>query len=276
MTRISKQPAPTRRALLAGAAAATVAATSTLLPTRVHAQAGLRNYVLVHGAWFGGWVWKAVAEKLRAMGHYVYAPTLTGLGDRQHLLKPGINLDTHAEDVLNLVRMEGLDKIVLVGWSYAGMVIPDVLSRIPDKVASMVYLDAFVPDRGMSQMDYANRNGSKAAVEQMAAEGKDLPPMSAATWISDPQAAAYVNARLGPHPVMTLLQPSKALPQRPTKDIPHSYFLAGEYAKQSPTFVTVHKKVSEDPNFKAEVLPVNHGMMWTHPALVADVLHKVR
>ena len=112
------------------------------------------NYVLIHGAWAGGWVWRDVAPLLRAKGHTVTTPTLTGLGDRKHLLTPQVDLDTHIEDVVANIEMEGLDNVFLVGWSYGGMVISGVLARIQEKIASMVYLDAFVPEQGKALVDY--------------------------------------------------------------------------------------------------------------------------
>src|SRR5665213_2340899 len=88
-------------------------------------------FVLVHGAWHGGWCWRRVADRLTARGHRVFAPTLTGVGERSHLADRSINLDTHANDVLNLLKWEGLTDVVLVGHSYGGMVISAVADRAP-------------------------------------------------------------------------------------------------------------------------------------------------
>src|SRR5688572_726041 len=87
-------------------------------------------FVLVHGAWAGGWAWKRVAPLLRAQGHDVFTPTLTGLGERVHLASPDVNLDTHIEDIVNLLVYEDLEDAVLVGWSYGGMVVTGVLDRV--------------------------------------------------------------------------------------------------------------------------------------------------
>ena len=116
-----------------------------------------KNYVLVHGAWVGGWVWKEVADLLRAKGHSVTTPTLTGLGERQHLLSDSVNLDTHVEDVVSNIKMEGLNDVVLVGWSYGGMVASGVLAKIQNKIKSVVYLDAFVAEKGKSVIDFLIR-----------------------------------------------------------------------------------------------------------------------
>lgn len=231
-----------------------------------------RTYVLVHGAWFGGSVWKPVADALRTLGHAVYAPSLTGLGDRRHLLRPGINLDTHADDIVNLILEEDLACVVLVGWSYGGMVISDVLARIPDRISSMVYLDAFAPERGKAQMNYANRNGSYEAMVQLAVQGLDVPPMSLeGLAVSDPAVIDYAASRVSPHPVMTMLQPSKALQERPS-GIRHTYVLAGGYTHLSSTFAPFHQMFQEDKSASALILDTSHVMMLTDPQGTFDIL----
>ena len=115
----------------------------------------MATYVLVHGAWHGGWCWKRVAPLLRAAGHevYTYTPTLTGLGERAHLLSRDIDLDTHITDIVNVLAYEELTDVVLVGHSYGGMVIAGVADRVPERVAHLVYLDAFVPRDGQAVHD---------------------------------------------------------------------------------------------------------------------------
>ena len=113
------------------------------------------TFVLVHGAWAGGWVWRGVADRLRANGHRVFTPTLTGLGERSHLLSPEVGLTTHITDIVNLIKWEELSNIVLVGHSYAGMVVSGVTDKVTDGViGSIVFLDAAVPDDGQSMFDY--------------------------------------------------------------------------------------------------------------------------
>ncbi len=107
---------------------------------------GKSSFVLVHGAWHGGWCWREVRDRLREQGHDVYTPTLTGLGERQHLAGPNVNLDTHIEDVLNVLIWDELSNVVLVGHSYAGMVITGVADRAPDWISSLVYVDAVLPE----------------------------------------------------------------------------------------------------------------------------------
>jgi pimeloyl-ACP methyl ester carboxylesterase len=115
----------------------------------------MATYVLVHGGGHGGWCYQRVARRLRDAGHDVYTPTLTGLGERSHLLHPDIDLDTHITDVVNVLRFEGLTDVLLVGHSYGGMVITGAADRAADRVAALVYLDAANPRNGESLVDVA-------------------------------------------------------------------------------------------------------------------------
>ena len=100
------------------------------------------TFVLVHGAWYGGWCWKKVTSRLTSAGHTVYTPTLTGLGERRHLVNEGIDLDTHIQDIVSMIEFEDLNDIILVGHSYAGFVISGVADKIPGRIRKIVYLDA--------------------------------------------------------------------------------------------------------------------------------------
>lgn len=226
-----------------------------------------RTYVLIHGAWHGGWVWKDVAKGLRAQGHEVYAPSLTGLGDRRHLLRPGINLDTHADDITNLIELEGLNDIVLVGWSYGGMVASDVLGRVPAKVSAMVYLDAFVPERGKSLADYAGPPA--ASFRQAAAEGRDISPIPLSVFgVADPAVLAHVGPRISLQPAQTFMQPSKAPAERPR--IPHTYVRASGFP--SAGFDAFFRQFESAPMSKAYKLNTSHLLMFTDPASTLRIL----
>lgn len=109
-----------------------------------------RTYVFVHGAWGGGWEYKKIDSILTAQGHKVYRPTMTGLGERVHLANADIGLSTHVMDIVNVIRFEDLHNVVLVGHSYGGMVISGVAEQVPDRIAKLIYLDAFVPNNGES------------------------------------------------------------------------------------------------------------------------------
>src|SRR5580698_648450 len=112
-----------------------------------------RTFVLVHGGWCGGWLWRDVAPALQKLGHVVTTPTLTGLGERRHLGNSTATLSTHIEDIVAHIEMEGFQDVFLVSQSYGGMVATGTLTRIPDRIRSMIYLDAFVPEDGKSLVD---------------------------------------------------------------------------------------------------------------------------
>ena len=112
------------------------------------------TFVLVHGASGGGWDWRTMDELLTTRGHTVYRPTQTGLGERTHLNSPEVNLTTHVTDVVNVIRFENLENVVLVGHSYGGMVITGVMDAIPERIRHAVFLDAAVPENGQSAQDF--------------------------------------------------------------------------------------------------------------------------
>src|SRR5438132_10901408 len=116
-----------------------------------------KTFVLVHGAWHGGWCWRRVSDLLERQGHKVFTPTLTGLGERSHLLRAGINISTHVTDVVNLLKWEGLSGVVLCGHSYGGMVVSGVAEQMGDKIASIVFLDAFVPENHDSMAELTSQ-----------------------------------------------------------------------------------------------------------------------
>jgi pimeloyl-ACP methyl ester carboxylesterase len=118
-----------------------------------------RTYVIVHGAWGGGWDWRAVDSLLTRRGHRVVRVTLTGLGERLHLANPDIGLSTHINDVVNTILWENLHDVILLGHSYGGMVVTGVADRIPERIHRLVYLDAFLPDSGETALALADSSG---------------------------------------------------------------------------------------------------------------------
>ena len=133
---------PTRRGAIAGAA---VLAGAFGLP-RVSAQSSSKTFVLVHGAWHGGWCWRRVSDLLEAKGYKVFAPTMTGLGERSHLLTKEVNLTTHITDISNVIVWENLSDIVLVAHSYGGLIANGVAERHHENISSIIFLDAFLPE----------------------------------------------------------------------------------------------------------------------------------
>jgi pimeloyl-ACP methyl ester carboxylesterase len=166
-----------------------------------------KTYVLVHGAWHGGWCWRPVADALRANGHRVFTPTLTGLGERKHLFAREITLDTFIEDLTNLFEMEELKNVVLVGHSFGGSPISGVADRMPDRIGHLVYLDAAVFEGGQSPFSVlppevvAARR--KLAAEQGLGIAIPAPPVTAFGIPEDHPQAGWVRRRLTPHPLGT-------------------------------------------------------------------------
>ncbi len=180
----------------------------------------MATFVLVPGAWHGGWCWKKVTALLRAADHEVFAPTLTGLGERSHLAGPNVDLSTHVRDVASLLVYEDLERVILVGHSYAGMVITGVAERAPERLGHLVYLDAFVPGDGQAQVDITapEREQRAAMEERVRAEGAgwSLPSLRPGPWepflreqwrITDEADLRWVLARLDPHPYATMTEP---------------------------------------------------------------------
>ncbi len=168
-------------------------------------------YVLVHGSNGGGWVWNRLTLLLRAAGHEVYAPTLSGLSDRSHLLSCGVDLTTHIIDVANLLRYEDLSDAILVGNSYAGMVITGVAAKAPERLRLLVYLDAYIPDDGQSEADLWPAGVREARQADADAHGglTQAPP-PAIFGVTDPVLTEWINARSTPHPMATYTEPVPA------------------------------------------------------------------
>lgn len=177
------------------------------------------TYVLVHGAWHGSWCWRHVTPLLTAGGHKVLTPTLTGLGDRAHLLRPEISLATHVADVATAIETEELADVILVGHSYAGMVITGAAERCADRIKRLVYLDALVPVHGQSGFDL-NSEQFRETLEADAREHGDGYKVTALTpqalGITDPTDAEWVAARLVPHPIGTFRDPVEARDRVPS------------------------------------------------------------
>src|SRR5580692_2345051 len=137
------------------------------------------TFVLVHGAWHGGWCWQRVADRLRGAGHTVFTPTLTGLGERSHLMRAGIDLKTHVTDVVNVLEWEGLADVVLCGHSYGGMIISGVAEEMGAALRAIVFLDAFVPRNGEAVQDLTAPAVREAAAAALQRGDIAIPPRAA-------------------------------------------------------------------------------------------------
>jgi len=170
----------------------------------------MSTYVLLHGAWHGGWAWRRVAPLLRAAGHEVHAPTLTGVSDRAHLIGPAVGLGTHIQDVTALLEAHDAQDVVLVGHSYAGQVVTGVADRVPERIARRVYLDAFVGDDGDAAIDLLPESVAHHYHESVAGPGFGwLIPVRSLQVLGVTEQADldWLTPRLTPHPWLSYTEP---------------------------------------------------------------------
>ena len=230
------------------------------------------DFVLVHGAWHGGWCWRRGGDLLTARGHRVFAPTLTGVGERSHLAERSIDLDTHVQDVLNLLKWEGLTDVVLVGHSYGGMVISAVADRAPDGViGSIVYLDAFVPENGMSLLDYTTGEGREGGpmVEEGVRTGL-VSPIPAEVFGVNRADRAWVDAQCTPHPYGTLTQKIQLTGAAGDRVARKTYILATGYSGLAFSGFAAHLK--QDPAWRYHEVDCGHDVMIDAPGRLAEIL----
>ncbi len=162
---------------------------------------------LVHGGWRGGWAWKHVAKQLRQEGHDVFTPTMTGLGERSHLLNAGVNLSTNIQDIVNVVRFEELYDIVLCGHSYAGMIISGVADQFGDRIASLMYLDAWLPKDGDSIMSLSPEAMQIETVKgARLLGGYAVPPIPSEVFRVNEKNRAWVDQMCTPHPFSSMTE----------------------------------------------------------------------
>ena len=236
------------------------------------AQGGGKTFVLVHGAWHGGWCWRRVSDLLEKQGHKVFTPTLTGLGERSHLMRAGINVSTHVTDVVNLLKWEKLSGVVLCGHSYGGMVISGVAEQAADKIASIVFLDAFIPDSGDSMEQLTSgavRDQLKAALER---GDLGVAPRSAAAFLVNEKDQAWIDAMCVPQPIGTMSE-KIALTGARDKIAKKSYIRAGAYP--NPGFDKAMARVQTDKSWRVYSVPCGHDVMVDMPERLAEILVEV-
>jgi pimeloyl-ACP methyl ester carboxylesterase len=225
-------------------------------------------FVLVHGAWHGGWCWQRVAPLLRAAGHEAYAPTLTGLGERAHLADHKIDLETHVADIAGLLEMEDLEQVVLVGHSYAGMVIAGVADRAAARLKRLVFVDAFVPAHGQCVLDFWSAE-ARAGLERRCAATGLVPPTPLPDYgITKPEDLAWAEPRIRPHPFGTWTQPLH-LKNGETK-LPRAYIRCTNPAR--PVFEQFARKLRDDPHWTYREIACGHDCMIAEPKRTADML----
>ena len=230
------------------------------------------TFVLVHGAWHGGWCWRRVADLLEAKGHKVFTPTLTGLGERSHLLRAGINVSTHVTDVVNLLKWEGLSSVVLCGHSYGGLVVSGVAEQAAAAIGSIVFLDAFVPENGDSMAaltSQAVRDNLKIAVDR---GDLGVPPRSAAAFLVNKKDQAWVDAMCVPQPIGTMTEVMSLSGAR-ERIAKKSYIRAAAYP--NPGFDTAFARVKADKSWRTYEVPCGHDVMVDMPERLAYILVEV-
>ncbi len=265
-----------RRLFLMTAGAAAAAPTlAGAAQTGQRAKAKAATYVLVHGGGHGGWCYQRVATLLRAAGHNVHAPTLTGLGERAHLVNPGIDLDTHITDVVNVLQYEDLSNVILVGHSYGGMVITGVADRALSRIGHLVFLDAAHPRNGQSLAAIA------AVMQDARKQGRTVNGVEMVLWpdtdiiknygVTKAEDIAWMKGKLTPHPWKTFDTPLRLSNEAAVLKIPSTDITRPAPTANLPPDVATPSKRKEG----AWEINTGHDMMVTAPQAVTEILLKI-
>jgi pimeloyl-ACP methyl ester carboxylesterase len=232
----------------------------------------MATYVLVHGAWHGGWCWKRVLPALQGPGVEIFTPTLTGLGERSHLASREVSLETHIQDVMGVIESERLDDVVLVGHSYAGVVVTGVADRLPQRISRLVYLDAIVPKSGQCLYDAAGaafRERIESAVKAHG-EGWYIPlPTAERMGLFLREDIDFAMPRLVPHPARTFAEPV-TLKSPWGKPVRRSYINC--IGKNTPGGPRSSQAAGIDDYHE---ISTGHDAMVTEPAKLAQLLRDI-
>ena len=231
-----------------------------------------KTFVLVHGAWHGGWCWRRVADRLEKRGHKAFAPTLTGLGERSHLVHGAIGLATHVTDVVNLIQWERLTDVVLVGHSYGGFVISGVVERMPQAIAAIVFLDAFVPANGEALVEITAPTTREAILAASRQGDTTVPPRPAAFFQVNEADRAWVDALCTPQPLATLTEKIALTGAR--ERVPRkAYVRAASYP--NPAFDAAHARLASDTAWRTYQVPCGHDVMVDMPERLVEIMEEV-
>lgn len=219
--------------------------------------------VSVHGAWAGGWQMKKVAPILEAQGWKVYRPSLPGLGEHHHLTSPDIGLSNHIDDIVNLILFEDLHDIILLGHSYGGMVITGVADRIPERIARLVYLDAFLPLDGESLMTAPKSGSEQLDIGKMTKDGFVVP-----SWVKPDRPLP----KDVPHPLKTFTEPI-SLKNPAAAKVPATYILTVDPGKkpEDDTFFASAER-ARARGWPVIIMEADHVPNWRKPAETAELL----
>jgi len=212
------------------------------------------TFVIVHGAWGGGWAFKEVERLLRADGHLVYRPTLTGQGERVHLSGPDVSLSTHIQDVVNVIEWEDLHDVVLVGHSYGGMVVTGVADRVPDRIGHLIYLDAMVPEDGES---VNTTGGLRKRLPRPTTNGYIEP-----TWVKPGQPLPHDV----PMPAKTFSEAISLKNQDAARALPTTYILTVDTDKspEDDGFFPSYQR-ARSRGWKTQIMEGDHNVQWSRP-----------
>jgi len=235
----------------------------------------MATYVLVHGGGHGGWCYQPVAKILRDRGHDVYAPSLTGLADREHLLSAAIDLDTHITDIVKLLEYEDLHDVILVGHSYGGMVITGVADRATDRIANVVYLDAAFPSNGQSLVDHAGDVILAAREKARVVDGIELvlypgeDPMEF-YGVTDAAQIAWMKPKLTPHPWKCFEQKLVLNNETAMRQLPISFIFSGVQIENLTDEIREQIRALTQGRFWE--IDTGHDLMISEPQKTADAL----
>ena len=232
----------------------------------------MTTFILLHGAWGGGWQWRDVAVHLRNAGHTVFTPTLTGLGERSHLIQREVDLDTHIRDIERVITYEMLEDFALVAHSYGGMVATAIADAMPERLRALIYIDAALPRDGEAMLDIvsAERKRTVIRLAEEKGDGYRVPEtLVLETGIADKAVREDFLKRMCPHPLGALQQPIR---------------LRGDFAKvprkayvfaalnNSHRFREYRDWAADQPDWTAETLECQHFPMVTMPHETAELL----
>lgn len=232
-----------------------------------------KTFILVHGAWHGGWVWRRVARELIGRGHNVFAPTLSGCGERAHLLSRETNLELNIRDIEAVIECEELNYVLLCGHSYAGLIIRAVADRMPDRIKRLVFIDAYVPDDGNCLLDLRSEEDNRQLLEltRNHGDGWRMPSRTAEEFrVRDEADRSWINRRL----TDTALACFKDRVQLVDPIAPHIdkvYVRAGDFP--SALLDDCYRKASESPDWTAHMIDNSgHDIMVDQPSALCTVL----
>ena len=230
----------------------------------------MATYVLVHGAWHGGWCWRELRPLLEQARHEVFTPSLTGLGDRAHLSRPEIDLALHVQDIVGVLETEDLRDVILLGHSYGGMVVTGAAARAAARIRRLVYLDAFVPEAGRCALDYVVPERAAAFREQGEKSGFVAPPPLSLWGLVDPEHIAFAKPRERPHPYATFAQPVHVEDPAALARLPKTFIYCSSPA--TGTFDAFAAKYRAAPGWRFHELKTGHDAMILVPRQLAAIL----